>query len=153
MPSARKDCGKARSTEDALLRNHEFVRDDEKDRQNWNSWETRMAARYYRKLHKEYAIVDLSRWHEGVCGLRWRTEREVLAGIGEESCASKGCTQTRRLRSFEVPFIYTEDGDANKCELVKVRVCEECGRKLSCLGCSKQRRNKRRRLDQDDCGR
>lgn len=112
-----------------------------------------MAARYYRKLHKEYAIVDLSRWREGACGLRWRTEREVLTGVGEESCASKGCNQTRRLRSFEVPFVYTEDGDANKCELVKVRVCEECGRKLASLGGSKQRKNKRRRLNQGDCRR
>ena len=37
-----------------------FVRTDEDDSQD--SWEVRMARRYYTKLFKEYAIADLSRY-------------------------------------------------------------------------------------------
>lgn len=37
-----------------------FVRSDEDDSND--SWEVRMARRYYAKLFKEYAIADLSRY-------------------------------------------------------------------------------------------
>lgn len=138
--------------EEAFVRRHEFVRDDKKDERNWGSWKTRMAARYYRKLHKEYGIVDLSRWREGACGLRWRTEREVLAGVGETSCAAKQCRETRDLRSYELPFMYSDYGDdSQKCELVKVRVCADCGRKLVSLGGRKREtKRRRRRRDRED---
>lgn len=43
------------------------------------SWESRLARRYYDKLFKEFAIVDLSRASEGKVGMRWRTEEEVGA--------------------------------------------------------------------------
>ncbi|CAM9306421.1 unnamed protein product, partial [Phaeothamnion confervicola] len=39
-----------------------------------------MALKYYRRLYKEYALADLSRYTEGKVGLRWRTESEVIAG-------------------------------------------------------------------------
>ncbi|KAJ8607426.1 hypothetical protein CTAYLR_009987 [Chrysophaeum taylorii] len=133
----------SRTDGEALARAHEFVRDDERDRECWSSWETRMAARYYRRLHKEYAIVDLSRWQEGACGLRWRTEREVRAGVGERSCAAKQCDSAEGLRSFELPFSYEEHGD-HKCELVKVRACRSCASKLATLGATKRSRKKRR---------
>lgn len=123
-----------KSDEAALRAHHEFVRDEEKDRASWSRWETRMAARYYRKLHKEYAVVDLSRYREGKCGLRWRTERELLEGKGEVICAAKGCERQGR-KSYELPFSYVE-GNEEKCELVKVRCCEKCSRKLSKLGAS-----------------
>jgi protein FRA10AC1 len=32
------------------------------------------------QLFKEYALADMSRYKEGKIGLRWRTEREVIAG-------------------------------------------------------------------------
>ena len=37
-----------------------FVRSEEDD--SSDSWEVRMARRYYAKLFKEYAIADLSRY-------------------------------------------------------------------------------------------
>lgn len=39
-----------------------------------------MARRYFDKLHKEYALCDLSRHKKGQVGLRWRVEREVIEG-------------------------------------------------------------------------
>mmetsp|Transcript_7504 Transcript_7504/g.19546 ORF Transcript_7504/g.19546 Transcript_7504/m.19546 type:complete len:169 (-) Transcript_7504:39-545(-) len=149
----RRARGEVRSrtvtTEEALVRRHELVRDDDKDRADWDSWETRMAVRYYRRLHKEYAIVDLSRWREGQCGLRWRTEAEVLAGVGETTCAARRCREVADLRTFEVPFAYSDPGDAKtKCELVKVRVCAACGDKLATLGGTPPRSAKRRRTSE-----
>ncbi len=41
------------------------------------SWGKRMAIRYYQKLHKHYALADLTRYKEFKIGLRWRTEAEV----------------------------------------------------------------------------
>jgi protein FRA10AC1 len=32
-----------------------------------------MAKKYYSKLYKEYALVDLSRYETGQIGCRWRT--------------------------------------------------------------------------------
>lgn len=65
----------------------------------------------------------------GRIGLRWRTEKEVIAGKGQFSCASKRCESMHNLHSYEVPFDYVEQGVA-KNELVKVRVCINCARML-----------------------
>ena len=35
-------------------------------------------------------------------GMRWRTEREVVAGKGQFICGAKGCNERRGLASFEV---------------------------------------------------
>ena len=35
-------------------------------------------------------------------GMRWRTEREVVAGKGQFICGAKGCSERRGLASFEV---------------------------------------------------
>jgi len=34
-----------------------------------------MAKKYYDKLYKEYALVDLRRFEKGQIGCRWRTEK------------------------------------------------------------------------------
>lgn len=98
------------------------------------SWETRMAVAYYRRLHKEYAICDLSQYREGKLGLRWRTEREVLSGKGQFECGAKGCEERQELHSYEVNFKYKEEGASGqqeiKNELVKVRLCASCAEKL-----------------------
>eukprot|EP00635_Sarcinochrysidales_sp_CCMP3193_P012744 CAMPEP_0118905762 /NCGR_PEP_ID=MMETSP1166-20130328/9610_1 /TAXON_ID=1104430 /ORGANISM="Chrysoreinhardia sp, Strain CCMP3193" /LENGTH=174 /DNA_ID=CAMNT_0006845033 /DNA_START=12 /DNA_END=536 /DNA_ORIENTATION=+ len=122
---AQRRRGAVESTEEALLREHEFVRDEGAD--DGASWEGRLAARYYNKLYKEYAIIDLSR--RGGIGLRWRTEREVARGIGVDVCAERSCDLRQSLRSFEVPFAYEEKG-RRKRELVKVKLCPACARKL-----------------------
>ena len=97
---------------EALKVHHEFVRDDEKDREQLNySWEKRMARKFYNKLFKEFALIDLSRYKEGKIGLRWRSEKEVESGKGQHSCGSLTCesnstssSSSTTLRSFEVTF-------------------------------------------------
>ena len=109
---------------------HEFVRDDEADNEAYNSsYKIRMARRYYDRLFREYAIIDLSRFKERKIGLRWRIESEVIAGKSQYICGEKHCVATEGLQTYEVPFSYTEAGES-KAELVKVRVCPSCSVKL-----------------------
>lgn len=109
---------------------HQFVRDFDEDVKNRGDWKIRLARRYYDRLYKEYAIFDVSRYKEGLFGMRWRTEDEVISGKGQSVCGGKGCQVSTDLRSYEMPFRYSENG-SNKCELVKVRACKSCLKKLS----------------------
>jgi protein FRA10AC1 len=95
-----------------------------------STWEQRVAKKYYDKLFKEYAICELKYYKEGKIALRWRTEKEVMAGKGQFICASTRCESTTALKSWEVNFGYMEDGE-KKNELVKVRLCEGCSDKLN----------------------
>ena len=109
---------------------HEFVRDDEADNEAYNSsYKIRMARRYYDRLFREYAIIDLSRFKERKIGLRWRIESEVIAGKSQFICGEKHCVATEGLQTYEVPFSYTEAGES-KAELVKVRICPSCSVRL-----------------------
>ncbi|EFN56799.1 hypothetical protein CHLNCDRAFT_22127 [Chlorella variabilis] len=112
--------GPAKTDYDLLLENFRFIRSEADDA--GDSWEVRLAKRYYSKLFKEYAIADLSRYREGRVGLRWRTQREVVNGRGQFVCGAQGCEERRGLASFEVPFAYQEAGE-RKQALVKLRVC------------------------------
>lgn len=51
--------------------------------------------------------------------MRWRSEKEVIAGKGQFICAARGCEERRGLATFEVPFSYEEAGE-KKQALVKV---------------------------------
>ena len=106
---------------DVLLAHHRFVRDEDNDTAlARSSWGAQMAIKYYRRLFKEYALADLSRYREGKIGLRWRAEREVVSGKGQFECANtNACDARGRLRSFEVNVAYVEDGERRN-ELVKV---------------------------------
>lgn len=86
----------------------------------------------------------------GKIGLRWRTEKEVIAGKGQFTCASKRCDSKDNLHSYEVPFSYSEQGMA-KNELVKVRVCINCARMLfyDKLKSMRKERRKRRKENRD----
>ncbi|CAM9158587.1 unnamed protein product [Laminaria digitata] len=88
-----------------------------------------MAAKYYKLLFKEYALADLSRYKEDKVGLRWRTEKDVVSGKGQFECGALRCAERRDLHSYELNFKYKEAGSV-KNELVKVRVCPQCARKL-----------------------
>ena len=48
-----------------------------------------LALKYYKKLFKEYAIIDLSKYKTGEIGVRWRTRKEVISGKGANICANK----------------------------------------------------------------
>lgn len=133
-------------------------------------------------LFKEYAVVNLKHYKSGAVrpspsrqrsrrllltllfpararpqiALRWRTETEVLSGIGHLTCASLRCEYHEpspsllaalelddappdpdhetplvpaRLEELEVPFGYAERGE-RKSVLVKVVLCRECAKKL-----------------------
>lgn len=104
---------------DALTASHQFIRDDDEDARA-APWAARLARKYYAKLVKEYAICDLSRYKESKVGLRWRTEREVVVGKGQFVCAARGCSARLGLVTFELPFSYTEAGQAKQ---VRTKLC------------------------------
>lgn len=109
---------------------HQFIRSEEEEGSNGDSWATRLAKKYYRRLFKEYCIVDLSLYEYGCLGTRWRTKEEVLEGKGQFICAAKQCQKTESLHTYEVNFSYSEDG-VKKQALVKVRLCQECVAKMN----------------------
>eukprot|EP00243_Klebsormidium_subtile_P003386 TRINITY_DN16772_c0_g1_i1.p1 TRINITY_DN16772_c0_g1~~TRINITY_DN16772_c0_g1_i1.p1 ORF type:complete len:289 (-),score=62.99 TRINITY_DN16772_c0_g1_i1:204-1070(-) len=113
---------------DILRESYRFLRSDEDDADT--SWEARLAKRYYDKLFKEYCIADLSRYKESKVGLRWRTEKEVVAGKGQFICGNKEHGERNGLRSYEVNFAYKEAGE-EKNALVKLRLCPKCAYKLN----------------------
>ncbi|KAJ3038896.1 hypothetical protein HDV00_012818 [Rhizophlyctis rosea] len=100
---------------DVLKQHHRFLRTEEDDADN--SWEARVAKKYYDKLFKEYCLADLSRYKEGKVAMRWRTQKEVVDAKDS-------------LRSWEVNFAYMEAGE-RKNALVKLRLCPECSVKLN----------------------
>lgn len=105
---------------DVIRENHRFLWDEENEADIGGlSWEQRLALRYYRKLFKEYCIADLTRYKENKIALRWRTEEEVVTGLGQFQCGSRHCDQREGLRSWEVNFKYIEQG-APQNALVKV---------------------------------
>jgi hypothetical protein len=53
------------SDKEVLRRGFQFLRDDDVDEED-ASWETRVAVKYYDRLFKEYALVDLSHYTEGL---------------------------------------------------------------------------------------
>ncbi|KAI7887032.1 hypothetical protein K492DRAFT_184772 [Lichtheimia hyalospora FSU 10163] len=101
---------------DIIREHHRFVRSDDEDDEQ--SWEHRVAKKYYDKLFKEYAICELKYYKEGKIALRWRTEREVILGKGQFICGSTRCDDSNGLESWEVNFGYMEHGE-KKNELVK----------------------------------
>ncbi|GAA5893862.1 hypothetical protein JCM8208_001263 [Rhodotorula glutinis] len=141
---------------DVLKERHQFVRDSNVDPATL-SWEDQLAFKHYETLFKEYAIVNLKHYKSGAIALRWRTETEVLSGIGHLTCASLRCEYHEpspsllaalelddgappapddetplvsvRLEELEVPFGYDERGE-RKSVLVKVVLCRECAKKL-----------------------
>lgn len=126
---------------DVIREHHRFLWDEESDgAAAEDSWEVRLAKRYYDKLFKEYCIADLSRHKENKVALRWRTEAEVVAGIGQFQCGSRKCLAKDNLRSWEVNFAYQEQGE-RKNALVKLRLCPEHSEQLNYT--SKKREVKR----------
>ena len=134
----------------ALQESNQLVRDDSFDEQHCDDWKVRLARRYYNKLYKDFAIIDLSRYLSGKYGLRWRTEEEVLSGKGQSICSNKDCSDAGHLNTFELPFKYLE-GEIIKRELIRVSLCSPCSDKLShsrgneMVG--KNERKKRTRVD------
>ncbi|XP_073824317.1 uncharacterized protein [Musca autumnalis] len=125
---------------DVIREHHRFLWNDEEHPEEDQSWEVRLVKRYYDKLFKEYCIADLSRYKENKIALRWRTEAEVVAGIGQFQCGSRKCLEKDNLRSWEVNFGYKEHGE-HKNALIKLRLCPEHSEHLNYT--SKKREVKR----------
>ncbi|GMT13997.1 hypothetical protein PFISCL1PPCAC_5294, partial [Pristionchus fissidentatus] len=137
----KEDTSKYRTDYDVLKDNHRFLWDDESAATAENSYETRLAKKYYDKLVKEYCICDLSRYKKNQVAMRWRTEAEVKTGKGQFSCGARKCDERERLTSWEVNFAYSEQGE-KKNALVKVRLCETCSMMLN-FGSEKKRAQKK----------
>lgn len=120
---------KTKTDGDVLREEYRFIRDDEEGEDGEETWEKRLAKKYYEKLNREYAIGDLSRARDGHIGLRWRTQSEVVSGRGHFSCGAKGCSQMSPLTSYEVDFAYAEAGVERRA-LVKLRLCPSCSKLL-----------------------
>ena len=131
---------------EALSNKHRFLRDDAHDNKHAHDWQVRTARRYYDKLYKEFAIVDLSQSVMGRVGMRWRTEMEVVAGKGDSKCAEKRCNEHTHLHSLEAPFSYQEEG-INKVELVKVRLCDKCAAIMRSTATKCKKSSSRRDVD------
>ncbi|XP_053957796.1 protein FRA10AC1 [Anastrepha ludens] len=120
-------CGKSSGRDkhyhdiDIIKEQHRFLW-DENEKTEEDSWEVRLAKRYYDKLFKEYCIADLTRHKDNKVALRWRTKDEVVTGKGQFQCGSSKCEQRDNLRSWEVNFSYREQGE-RKNALVKLRLC------------------------------
>lgn len=64
-----------------------------------------MAKRYYDKLYKEFVLVNLAKFETGQVGCRWRSEKEVIVGKGENLCGEVTCTN-KSENVFEMNFGY-----------------------------------------------
>lgn len=144
-----RDASGDKTDADVLREHHRFLWDEH---ETAGTWEQQLARKYYDKLFKEYCLCDLSRYKEnkvcdgprcndaiyvysfctsGQVALRWRTEREVIDGRGQFSCAHTKCTgRETTLRSWEVNFVYVEQTE-RKNALVKVRLCVTCSDMLN----------------------
>eukprot|EP01056_Protomagalhaensia_sp_Gyna25_P005601 Protomagalhaensia_sp_Gyna_25__5600@NODE_773_length_2646_cov_832_530495_g606_i0_p3_GENE_NODE_773_length_2646_cov_832_530495_g606_i0NODE_773_length_2646_cov_832_530495_g606_i0_p3_ORF_typecomplete_len204_score26_43Fra10Ac1/PF09725_9/5_5e39_NODE_773_length_2646_cov_832_530495_g606_i0161772 len=115
----------------ALLRRHlQFLYDDDEEAlMELGTSGHRLALAYYKRLHKEYVLVDLSRYTTGQVGMRWRTESELTRGKGQFECGAVDCPRRHCLKSYELHFQYAEGG-TEKEALVKARLCSKCAKRM-----------------------
>ena len=110
----------------------------------------KLALRFYDKLFREYALVDLKHYKSGQIAMRWRIEDEVIARKGELTCGGTRCEHHEpvfeeeedaeegherplvpvQLAPYQLDFAYIED-DQPKRALVKSILCESCAKKLT----------------------
>ncbi|XP_012226714.1 protein FRA10AC1 homolog [Linepithema humile] len=139
VSSLKRDTSRDKTDYDVIRENHKFLWDQDDTPDTWGA---KLAKKYYDKLFKEYCICDLTYYKYNKVALRWRTEKEVIAGKGQFECGSKTCMEKENLRSWELNFGYEEHGE-KKNALVKLRLCPECSVKLNY--CSQKREVKRKK--------
>jgi protein FRA10AC1 len=69
-----------------------------------STWQERMVHRYHEHLYKDYVLADLTRASHKQIGLRWRTQTEVQAGKGSESCGNKHCPSHQQKITIDGEF-------------------------------------------------
>lgn len=124
-------------TLDVLKKHHKFLRESDEEEEDEHRGKlnekekkgVQLAKKYYDKLYKEFALVNLAKFETGQIGCRWRSEKEVIAGKGETICGEVACGN-RSDNVFEMNFGYVENG-SKKNALVMVSVCKDCAFKLN----------------------
>jgi len=141
---------KSKTELDVLKEHHKFIRDNATGQPT--SWEDSVALRWYNKLFKEFALIDLKHYKTGQISLRWRTEDEVLDRTGELTCGNLRCQHhqasleppsppTRRPLDHRADYIELEEDGEEERPLVPVNltpyqldfVYEEHGESLQAL--------------------
>lgn len=73
---------------DVLKDTHRFLREDEEPTRAKTAsapYEDEVAKKYYDSLFKDYVIADLKHYKRGDVAMRWRSEDDVIGGIGQFS--------------------------------------------------------------------
>jgi len=76
---------------EVLKERHRFIREERRSGNEPLSWEDQLAEKWYSKLYREFALIDLKHYKSGGIAMRWRTEAEVLDCKGERTCANLRC--------------------------------------------------------------
>ncbi|XP_075216646.1 protein FRA10AC1 homolog [Lycorma delicatula] len=139
-----RDSSRDKRDIDVIRENHRFLWNDGSEP---DTWEERLARKYYDKLFKEYCICDLIYYKENKVAMRWQTEQELITGKGQFVCGEKRCRNADNLKTWEVNFGYIEHGE-KKNALVKLRLCSDCSVKLNYK--HKRKEIKRKRLKKLD---
>jgi protein FRA10AC1 len=85
-----------------LERHHRFL--PSQPNTSSTCWQERMVYRYHEHLYKDYVLADLTRASHKQIGLRWRTQKEVQAGKGSESCGNKHCPSHQQTTTINGEF-------------------------------------------------
>ncbi|CAD7940641.1 unnamed protein product [Amoebophrya sp. A120] len=129
----------------ALLREfHQFIPDEDPGgHSSAGGAAVKLAQKYYDRLFKEYVLGDLRNYKRNQFGFRWRTAQEVRQGKGQFVCGSKHCEKCNHLKSYEVNFVYMEQG-AQKQALVKIKLCVACAFQLNYVHLKKKRKERKK---------
>ena len=138
-----------------LQRNFQFIRDEYDDVEtleegtNKEKYEAEISLAYYQKLHKEYALANLTRFETGEIGLMWRTDQQVISGKGQFVCGNVDCDAMEGLKEFEMEFGYKEN-EQQKLELVKISLCPVCAYKLNYKRIQDKEKQERKRKRKEE---
>lgn len=70
---------------DVLKEQHRFLRDDDEETEMQATYDDEVAKKYYRALFKDLVLADLKHYKSGNVAFRWRSEEDVIDGIGQFS--------------------------------------------------------------------
>lgn len=131
---------------DVAKETYRFIRSDEDD-EKLGHYERKLARKYYDKLYRSIVLVKFDE-RTGKVGMRWRSEKEVLAGKGDVTCGDTSCKKSGDLQTFEVNFGYVENRE-KKNALVKVKLCRACAPMLQSSSSSSSKKKKRKHCGGD----
>ncbi|XP_059174427.1 protein FRA10AC1 homolog [Physella acuta] len=136
----RRDTSRDRRDADVIKDNHQFLWEEDDPVDSWLRHITSTILSLHLpsclSIYHPVSIYHV-KYHIGLTscfllqvGMRWRTQQEVVDGIGQFACGNKKCREREGLRSWEVNFGYMEAG-LKKNALIKLRLCPDCSYKLN----------------------